>query len=105
MITVDKKPTRADIYDLYNFYGTYKQYFEYYWTHINLKNIKKEDLEDKKAEIFNNKSKIGGPIEALCFYANIKKNDLFNKDGTPKDINELEVLDMIMEANYGETND
>ena len=29
-------------------------------------------------------------------------NKLFNSNGTPKDLNEIEVLDMIMEANYGE---
>lgn len=105
MIKVDKKPSKNDIYDLYNFYGTYKQYFEYYWTHKNQKNITEEDIKDHKAEIFNERKKLGGPIEALCFYANISRNDLFNKDNTPKELNEIEVLDMIMEANYGETND
>ena len=104
MIKVDKRPTKSDIYDLYDFYGSYKQYFEYYWTHINQKNITKEKLEDHIAEIFTEKSKLGGPIEALCFYANIPKSELFNNDDTPKEINELDTLKMIMEANYGETN-
>ena len=105
MIKVDKKPAQADIYDLYNFYGTYKQYFEYYWTHINQKNITKDDIEDRMSEILTEGRKLGGPIEALCFYANIPVSELFNKDGTPKDINELDTLKMIREANYGETND
>lgn len=101
----EKQPTQSDIYNLYAFYGTYKQYFEYYWTHINQNNVTKEEIEDRMSEIFTEKSKLGGPIEALCFYANIPKENLFNKDGTPKDINELDTLKMIKEANYGETND
>lgn len=98
-----KEPTKSDIYILYDFYGAYKDYYEYYWTHINLHNITEEDINERMSEIFTSRGKLGGVIDALCFYANIPKSELFNKDGTPKDINELDTLKMIKEANYGET--
>ena len=101
----EKKLKRSDVYMLYDMYGAYKQYYEYYWTHISLHNITEEDINERMSEIFTSRGKLGGPIEALCFYAQIPKSELFNKDGTPKDINELDVLKMIKEANYGETND
>lgn len=104
MYITEKKPTRADIYNLYQFYGTYKTYFEYYWSHTG-KSVCKDDIERRIKIITEEKKKLGGPIEALCYYAQIPKGLLFNSDGTPKDLNEIEVLDMIMEANYGETND
>lgn len=98
----EKYPTENDIYTLYDFYRQYKQYYTFYWTHQN--NINEEDIIDRIREIYGNK-KLGGVIDALCFYANIPKSDLFNNDDTPKDINELDVLKMIKEANYGKTND
>lgn len=101
----EKKPVKSDIYTLYDFYRQYKTYYDFYWQHFDYNNITKEDIEDRMAQIFTNREKLGGPIEALCFYANIPVNELFNKDGTPKDINELDALKMIREANYGETND
>ena len=101
----EKYPSESDIYTLYAFYRQYKQYYEYYWTHQGLKNITEEDIEKRIMEIITSKGKLGSPIEALCFYANIPTSDLFNKDGTPKDINELDTLKMIKEANYGKTND
>ena len=100
-----KEPTKSDIYMLYDFYGAYKDYYEYYWTHINLHNITEEDINERMSEIITSRGKLGGVIEALCYYAQIPKSELFNKDGTPKDINELDTLKMIKEANYGETND
>ena len=101
----EKKPSKGDIYTLYDFYRQYKFYYDYYWEHSEYRNKTRDDIEDRMSEIFTNKGKLGGPIEALCFYANIPKEKLFNKDNTPKDINEIEVLKMIREANYGETND
>ena len=100
-----KEPTKSDIYMLYDFYGAYKDYYEYYWTHINLHNITEENINERMSEIITSRGKLGGPIEALCYYAQIPKSELFNKDGTPKDINELDVLKMIKEANYGKIND
>ena len=100
----EKYPTERDIYTLYDFYRQYKTYYEYYWLHIKQKNIKREDIKDRIRDIYGTK-KIGGVIEALCFYANIPKEELFNKNGTPKDLNEIEVLNMIVEANYVEIND
>lgn len=99
------KPSKGDIYTLYDFYRQYKFYYDYYWEYFDYKNITKDDIEDRMSEIFTNKGKLGGPIEALCFYANIPVSKLFNKDGTPKDINELDTLKMIKEANYGKIND
>lgn len=96
-----KDPTENDIYTLYAFYQQYKQYYEYYWVHSKQNNIKPENIKERIRNIYGTK-KIGGVIEALCFYTNISKEKLFNSDGTPKDLNEIEVLDMIMEANYGE---
>jgi len=102
---MEKKLSKNDIYTLYNFYWTYKDYYTYYWTHINQKVITKEDIELYKKNLIEGKHKLGGPIEALCMFAQIPKSYVFNSNGTPKDLNEIEVLDMIMEANYGETND
>ena len=99
------KIDRNDIYNLYNFYGTYKEYYTYYWEHNNQKTITKNDIELYKKNLVEGKHKLGGPIDALCMFAQIPKSYVFNSDNTPKDINEIEVLDMIMEANYGETND
>lgn len=101
----DKGPSKSDIYTLYDFYKQYKFYYDYYWENSKYKVKTKEDIKNRMSEIFNDREKLGGPIEALCFYANIPKEKLFNKDGSPKDINELDVLKMIVEANYGETND
>lgn len=100
-----KYPTKEDIYTLYDFYGQYKQYYEFYWTHYSINNVTKDDIGQKIKNLSENKQRLGGPIEALCFYAQIPKSDLFNKDGTPKDINEIEVLEMIREANYGQIDD
>jgi len=100
-----RKPKKSDIYMLYDLYSSYKQYYEYYWEHINLHNITEEDINERMSEIFSSGEKLGGVIDAVCFYANIPKNELFNKDGTPKDINELDTLKMIKEANYGKIND
>jgi hypothetical protein len=99
------KVDKNDIFSLYNFYGSYKEYYNYYWEHINQNTITKEDIELYKKNLAEDKSKLGGPIEALCMFAQIPKSYVFNSDDTPKDLNEIEVLDMIMEANYGETND
>lgn len=104
MIYKEKYPSERDIYTLYDFYRQYKQYYEYYWVHSKQNNIKSEDIKDKIRDIYGTK-KIGGVIEALCFYANISKNELFNRDGTPKNLNEIEVLEKIDEVNYGKTND
>ena len=100
---MERKLNKNDIYSLYNFYWSYKEYYIYYWTHINQKVITEEDIKLYKENLIRNKSKLGGPIEALCMFAQVPKSYLFNRDGTPKDLNEIEVLDMIMEANYGET--
>ena len=105
MIYKEKYPTKEDIYTLYNFYRSYKQYYEFYWTHYSINNVTKADIEQKIKNLSENKQRLGGPIEALCFYANVSKSDLFNRDGTPKDINEIEVLEMIREANYGQIDD
>ena len=99
----EKYPDESDIYTLYAFYRQYKQYYEYYWLHKQSNAITKEKIEDKIRDIYG-KKRMGGVIDALCFYANVPKEELFNSDGTPKDVNELETLEMIMEANYGETN-
>ena len=99
------KVDKNDIFSLYNFYGSYKEYYNYYWEHINQKTITKDDIELYKKNLAGDKNKLGGPIEALCMFAQVPQSYLFNKDNTPKDLNEIEVLDMIMEANYGETND
>lgn len=96
---------KNNIYDLYNTYFTYKFYYDFYWEHQNMNNITKEDIKKKIQNIIEQKSALKSPIEALCFYANIPTSELFNSDGTPKEINELDTLNMIMEANYGETND
>lgn len=95
----------SDIFDLYRTYREYKFYYEFYWAHQNINNITKDDIDKKIQNIIKQRSALEGPIEALCFYANIPVSELFNKDGTPKDINELDTLKMIREANYGETND
>lgn len=100
-----RKVNKKDIYMLYDLYGAYKDYYDYYWSHISLHNITEEDINERMSEIFTSKGKLGGVIEALCYYAQIPKSKLFNKDGSPKDINELDTLKMIKEANYGETND
>lgn len=102
---MERKLSKNDIYNLYAFYYQYKEYYTYYWTHINQKVITKEDIELYKKNLIEGKHKLGGPIEALCMFTQIPKSYVFNKDGTPKDLNEIEVLDMIMEANYGETNE
>lgn len=94
---------RSNIYDLYNTYFEYKFYYDFYWEHQNMNNITKEDINKKIQNIIEQRSALNGPIEALCFYANIPTSDLFNNDGTPKDINELDTLKMIMEANYDKT--
>lgn len=94
----EKAPTESDIYTLYAFYRQYKQYYEYYWIHQSLNTINKEDIEDYKKSLIKNRKKIGTAIDALCFFAQVSKDEIKNK-------NEIEVLDMIMEANYGETND
>ena len=99
----EKDPTESDIFNLYRFYESYKKYYEYYWVHIKQKNVKPENIRERIRDIYGTK-KIGGVIEALCFYTNIPKEELFNSDGTPKNLNEIEVLDMIMEANYGQIN-
>lgn len=105
MYKTERKPDVSDLYSLYNFYGSYKDYYNYYWEHINQKVVTKESIELYKKNLIEGKHKLGGPIEALCLFAQIPKSYLFNSDNTPKDLNEIEVLDMIMEANYGETND
>lgn len=97
--------SKNNIYDLYNTYFEYKFYYDFYWEHQDMGNITKEELKSKIQNIIEQHSALGSPIEALCFYAQIPKSELFNSDNTPKDINELETLQMIMEANYGETND
>ena len=96
--------SRNDIFDLYKTYREYKFYYEFYWEHQDINNITKDDIDKKIENIIKQHSALEGPIEALCFYANIPVSELFNKDGTPKDINELDTLKMIREANYGETN-
>lgn len=101
----EKKLSPNDIYTLYNFYWSYKEYYNYYWTHNNDISITEEDIKLYIKNLVEGKHKLGGPIEALCMYAQVPKSYLFNKDDTPKDLNEIEVLDMIKEANYGETND
>ena len=101
----ERKLTRNDIYTLYDFYWQYKQYYEYYWTHINSKVTTKEDIELYKKNLIEGKHKLEGPIAALCMFAKLPKSELFNKDGTEKNLTEIDVLDMIMEVNYGETND
>ena len=100
---MEKKINQNDIYDLSKMYWQYKYYYTYYWEHINQKVITKESIELYKKNLIEGKHKLGGPIEALCLFAQVPKSYLFNSDGTPKDINEIEVLDMIVEANYGET--
>ena len=105
MIYREKYPSENDIYTLYAFYRQYKQYYEFYWTHYSINNITKSDIKQKIKNLSEERKKLGGPIEALCFYANIPKSKLFNSNGTPKDLNEIEVLDMIKEANYGQIND
>ena len=101
----ERKLTKNDIYSLYEFYWSYKQYYDFYWTHQEANNITKEDIDKKIKNIIEQHSALEGPIEALCYYARIPKSELFNKDGSPKDINELDTLKMIKEANYGEIND
>ena len=91
-------PTENDIYTLYQFYRQYKMYYEYYWMHNSLNTITKEDIEDYKKSLIKNRKKIGTALDALCFFAQVSKDEI-------KDKNEIEVLDMIMEANYGKTND
>ena len=100
---MERKANKNDIYNLSNMYWQYKYYYTYYWEHINQKVITKESIELYKKNLIEGKHKLGGPIEALCLFAQVPKSYLFNSDGTPKDINEIEVLDMIVEANYGET--
>lgn len=97
--------SKNNIYDLYNMYHTYKFYYDFYWTHQNKNNITEEDIDNKIKNIIEQRSALDGPIEALCFYAQIPRSYLFNKDGTPKDVNELETLKMIKEANYGQVDD
>ena len=97
--------SKNNIYDLYNIYHTYKFYYDFYWTHQNKNNITEEDIDNKIKNIIEQRSALDGPIEALCFYAQIPRSYLFNKDGTPKDVNELETLKMIKEANYGQVDD
>lgn len=101
---MERKVSKSDVYNLSNMYWQYKYYYNYYWEHINQKVVTKESIELYKKNLIEGKHKLGGPIEALCMFAQIPKSYVFNKDGTPKDLNEIEVLDMIMEANYGETN-
>lgn len=105
MSYIDKKPSPNDIYTLSAFYRQYKTYYEFYWTHKGGNNVTKEDIEKEIKNMIENKLPLGGPIEALCFYAHIPKSNLFNRDGTPKDINYIDVLNMIKEANYGEIDD
>lgn len=95
----------SDIFDLYKVYREYKFYYGFYWEHKNINNITKDDIDKKIQNIIKQRSALEGPIEALCFYANIPVNELFNKDGTPKNVNELDTLKMIREANYGKIND
>ena len=90
-----------DIFDLYKMYRNYKFYYEFYWSHKTVNNITKDDIDKKIQNIIKQHSALKGPIEALCFYANIPVSELFNKDGTYKDVNELDTLKMIREANYG----
>ena len=101
----ERKLSQNDIYTLSAFYWQYKKYYEFYWEHQGLNIITEEDINRKIKNIIEQRSALKSPIEALCFYANIPTSDLFNKDGTPKDINELDTLKMIKEANYGKTND
>lgn len=97
MIYKEKSPTESDIYTLYAFYRQYKQYYEFYWSHQRVNYITKQDIEEYKNELIKNHKKLGDGIDALCFFTQIPRKQLENK-------NEIEVLDMIMEANYGETN-
>ena len=99
-----KYPTKEDIYTLYDFYRQYKDYYEYYWVHKQSNAIELEDIEEKIRQIYQTR-KMGGVIDALCYYANVSKEELFNSDETPKELTELEVLETIKEANYGKTND
>lgn len=96
---------KSDIYNMYNLYFSFKTYYNFFWEHNGLNATTKEEIDEYKKKAIEDKQKLGGPIEALCLYAKVSKRQLFNPDGTPKDINEFEVLDMIAEANYGETND
>lgn len=100
-----RKLTPSDIYLLSDIYWSYKEYYNYYWKNHNDMSIKKEDIELYKKNLIEGKHKLGGPIEALCMYAQVPQSYLFDKKGNPKELNEIEVLDMIVEANYGETND
>lgn len=97
--------SKSNIYDLYNVYHTYKEYYLFYWQHQNMSVITEEDIDLYIKNLIEGKHKLGGPIEALCMFAQIPKSYVFNHDGTPKDINEIDVLKMIKEANYGKTND
>ena len=97
--------SKSNVYDLYSTYHQYKFYYDFYWSHQNENNITEEDIDKKIQNLIEQKSALQGPIEALCFYAQLPVSDLFNTDGTPKDINELDTLKMIKEANYGKTND
>lgn len=96
---------KNNIYDLYSTYFQYKFYYDFYWSHNNSNVITDEDIDREIKNVYESKRPLEGPIEALCFFAQISKSDLFNKDGTPKDINYIEVLNMIKEANYGEIDD
>jgi hypothetical protein len=100
----EKYPTKEDIYTLYDFYRQYKTYYEFYWVNKQYNNITQEDINERIREIYQ-KKRMGGVIDALCFFANIPKEELFNSDGTEKNFSELEVLQKIDEVNYGETND
>lgn len=97
--------SKSNVYDLYSTYHQYKFYYDFYWEHNNMNNITDEDIDREIRNVYESKRPLEGPIEALCFFAQVSKSDLFNKDGTPKDINYIEVLEMIKEANYGKTND
>lgn len=105
MIYKEKEPSENDIYTLYKFYSSYKEYYTFYWTHYGINNVTKTDIEQKIKNLSEERKALGGPIEALCFYANVPKNKLFNPDGSPKEINEIDVLKMIKENNYGQIND
>lgn len=101
----EKDISPNDINSLYGTYWTYKYYYNYYWLHKGDKTITKEDIEKELKNVYENRRPLAGPIEALCFFAQVPKSKLFNPNGTPKDINYIEALEMIKEANYGETND
>ena len=105
MIYKEREVDKNDIYTLYNFYWSYKEYYNFYWQHNGTNNVTKDDIDLEIKNVIESKRPLEGPIEALCFYANVSKSDFFNKDGTPKDINYIDVLEKIKENNYGKTND